>query len=146
MLEPMFRAGDTYAIDPDITAEQAYQLWISAPAATFVASENNHILGTYYIKANQAGNGRHVCNCGYVVSEQARGKGIARLMCEHSQQQAIELGFRAMQYNCVVATNTAAIKLWQRCGFDIVGQLPQAFCHPQQGYVDAFVMYKSLVD
>lgn len=146
IIEPVFRAADTYSFPPDISEQEAFRAWVELPAATFVAEdEHGQLLGSYYLKANQPGQGAHVCNCGYVVSEAARGKGIASAMCEHSQTNAVRLGFRAMQYNLVVATNTGAVRLWQKHGFAIVGTLPKAFRHPVAGYVDAFVMYKSLL-
>ena len=112
---------------------------------TYVACDaSGKIFGTYYIKPNQQGNAAHVCNCGYVVSEAARGMGVATLMCEHSQAVASEAGFLAMQFNFVVSTNTGAIRLWEKLGFQIVGTLPRAFRHPEQGLVDAHVMYKWL--
>lgn len=145
IIEPVFRAGETYAIEPDISEETAHTLWIDRPAATFVALDTNgRLVGTYYLKANQAGPGAHVCNCGYVVAELARGQGVASQMCEHSQQEALARGFRAMQFNLVVSTNEGAVRLWQKHGFDIVGTLPEAFRHAQYGYVDAYVMYKLL--
>ena len=146
LLEPVFRAGDTYAFPPDIDEAGAHACWIDAPTATWLIREpNGACLGTYYIKPNQAGPGSHVCNCGYIVAETARGQGLAGRMCEHSQNEAIRLGFRAMQYNLVVATNTAAIRVWERHGFHIAGTLPGAFRHPVHGFVDAYVMYKTLV-
>ena len=84
------------------------------------------------------------CNCGYITSPEARGQGVARAMLEHSLDLAPQLGFRAMQYNFVVATNARAIAIWERYGFDIVGRLPNAFRHPTQGFTDALVMYKTL--
>jgi len=146
VLEPTFRRGETYAFRQDITQNEAYHYWVELPAATFVAQDGGPVLGTYYIKPNQPGAGSHVCNCGYVVAEAARGQGIASAMCQHSQEQARALGFRAMQYNLVVASNTGAVQLWQRHGFEIVGTLPGAFKHPQLGYVDAYVMFRRLVD
>jgi ribosomal protein S18 acetylase RimI-like enzyme len=86
----------------------------------------------------------HICNCGYMVSEEARGQGIARSLCEHSQQVAIELGFEAMQFNSVVSTNKTAIKLWERLGFSIIGAIPKAYKHPKFGPVNSYIMYKSL--
>lgn len=146
VIEPIFRAGETYAFPPAITEEEAYRAWVETPQATFVAvDETGAILGTYYIKPNQPGLGSHVCNCGYIVAEGARGRGIASAMCEHSQREAVSRGFRAMQYNLVVSTNEGAVRLWQRHGFAIAGRLPAAFRHPQLGFVDAFVMYKQLV-
>jgi L-amino acid N-acyltransferase YncA len=147
ILEPVFRAGETYSYATDITAEEAYRAWVTLPAVTFVAEDDGgRLQGTYYLKANQPGQGAHVCNCGYVVSEAARGKGIASALCEHSQQEAVRLGFRAMQFNLVVSTNAGAVRLWQQLGFEIVGTLPEAFRHLKLGYVDAYVMYKRLVE
>ena len=146
ILRDTIAAGDTYLYSPDSTEAQIHQVWIEAPAATFVAcDEVGEILGTYFIKPNQPGLGAHVCNCGYVVAQQARGQGIASLMCEHSQTEAIALGFRAMQFNFVVSTNEAAVHLWQKLGFSVVGRLPGAFHHQGLGYVDAFIMFKQLV-
>ena len=145
MIEPTFREGTTYAIDPDIDEAEAHRYWVELPRATFISEMDGEIRGTYYIKPNQPGSGSHVCNCGYIVAAAARGQGIASAMCEHSQEVAREMGFRAMQYNLVVATNTGAVRLWKKHGFQIIGTLPGAFKHPQLGYVDAHVMYKNLV-
>jgi len=145
IIEPVFRAGETYAFSPDITAEEAYKIWIATPEATFVAvNSNNTILGTYYIKKNQPLLGAHVCNCGYIVADNARNKGLAGLMCEHSQIQAVSMGFLAMQYNLVVATNESAVHLWKKKGFTIIGTLPKSFRHSQLGLVDAHIMFKRL--
>lgn len=145
ILEPVFRAGETYSFDREISEEQARYAWLETPAKTFVCTDiAGQVLGTYYLKANQPGQGSHVCNCGYVVSPQVRGRGIASAMCEHSQDTAVALGFRSMQFNLVVSTNESAVRLWKQHGFAIVGTLPEAFKHPTMGYVDAFVMYKHL--
>lgn len=147
-LRIVIQAGDTYAFSPDSSEEEIYRAWIELPTATFVATESpdGPVVGTYYIKPNQPGLGSHVCNCGYVVAPQARRRGIATLMCEHSQTVAVALGFRAMQFNLVVSTNEGAVRLWQKLGFSIVGRLPGAFFHSQFGYVDALVMYKHLAN
>lgn len=146
IIEPVFRAGETYAFAPDLSESEAHRVWIEAPAMSYVAcDETGDLLGTYYIKPNQPGLGAHVCNCGYITSASARGRGVASLMCEHSQEEARRLGFRAMQFNLVVSTNEGAVRLWQKLGFAIVGTLPGAFRHPRDGYVDAYVMYKHLV-
>jgi len=145
ILEPIFRAGETYALPLDIGEADARQFWVEAPVYTYVAVDTDGtIVGTYFIRPNQSGPGSHVCNCGYAVAEAARGAGVATAMCEHSQREAVRLGFKAMQYNFVVSTNEGAIRLWQKLGFEIVGRLPQAFDHPRLGYVDALVMFKSL--
>jgi RimJ/RimL family protein N-acetyltransferase len=145
ILEQTVRAGDTYAFSPQSTEEEIRNVWVELPAKTFVACDpDGGILGTYFIKPNQPALGAHVCNCGYVVSPKGQGRGIASLMCEHSQAQALAMGFRAMQFNFVVATNTRAIRLWERLGFSVVGRLPGAFNHQRLGYVDALVMFKQL--
>ena len=144
ILETVFRAGDTYTIDADISRDDALAYWFDVQKQTFVAEADGRIIGTYYIRANQAGGGAHVCNCGYMTHPAARGQGVARAMLEHSLDLAPRIGYRAMQYNFVVSTNTRAVQTWQRYGFDIVGTLPMAFHHPQMGDVDAYVMYKHL--
>lgn len=146
---PIFHAvvaqGDTYTYPSDTDKEQAYALWMNAPRQTFVAVDEGVIVGTYLIKSNQSGGGDHVCNCAYMVAPEARGRGLAALMCEHSQTIAKELGYRAMQFNFVVSSNESAVHLWSKLGFATVGRLPLAFRHPQLGYVDALVMFKSLI-
>lgn len=145
---PIFReivsAGETYAYDPATTKEDAKRIWLVSPRKVFVAEENGSILGTYYLKTNQAGPGNHVCNCGYMVAPNARGKGLATRMCVHSQRIAIELGYKAMQFNFVASSNEGAVRLWTKLGFATVGPLPGAFKHPSLGYVDALIMYKWL--
>ncbi len=145
MLRETFASGDTYAYAPQSTEAEIFTAWVELPSATYVAcSDAGAVVGTYTLKPNQPGLGAHVCNCGYVVAAGARGQGIAAEMCEHSQAEAVRLGFRAMQFNLVVSTNEGAVRLWQRLGFDIVGTLPGAFRHAQRGYVDAHVMFKRL--
>lgn len=137
-------AGDTYGFDPKTDKATGQQIWMTTPRKTFVVEEHGQILGSYYMKTNQQGPGAHVCNCGYMVAPEARRRGLASTMCEHSQQVAIELGYLAMQFNFVASTNEGAVRLWQKLGFDVVGRLPKAFEHPKLGLVDALVMFKSL--
>lgn len=137
-------AGETYTYPRDTTQEQALKIWLESPSKTFVCEEDGRILGTYFIKTNQTGAGDHVCNCGYMVSSAARGRGVASAMCEHSQAIARQLGYKAMQFNFVVSSNAGAVRLWHKLGFVTVGRLPRAFRHPSRGYVDALVMYKWL--
>lgn len=144
ILEPVIRAGETYALPREFSREDALGYWMGADREAFVAEAGGEVLGTYYLRANQLGGGDHVCNCGYVTAEAARGRGIARAMCEHSLEHARSRGFRAMQYNLVVTTNDGAVRLWKRLGFDVVGRLPGAFDHPAEGLVDALVMYRTL--
>ncbi|MEL6169559.1 MAG: GNAT family N-acetyltransferase [Pseudomonadota bacterium] len=144
VLQPVFRAGDTYTIDPDISEADALSYWMGAENRVFVAEDEGTVVGTYYLRRNQGGGGRHVCNCGYVTAEAARGRGVARAMLAHSLDAARASGYRAMQYNFVVATNNRAIETWERAGFRVVGRLPGAFHHPSKGYVDALVMWADL--
>jgi L-amino acid N-acyltransferase YncA len=144
ILEPMIRAGETYPLPRDMGREEALAWWFSPEKEPFVWDENGAVLGTYFLKANQQGGGAHVANCGYVTSVAAQGRGIARAMCLHSLQRAKERGFRAMQFNFVVSSNTRAVKLWSSLGFETVGRLPQVFEHPTLGFVDALVMYRPI--
>lgn len=145
VLQATFAAGDTYAYSPHSTEASVYAVWVALPTATYVALDaQGQLLGTYFIKPNQPGLGAHVCNCGYVVAPAAQGQGVAHAMCMHSQAEALSLGFLAMQFNLVAATNTRAIRLWQHLGFAVVGTLPKAFRHQRLGLVDALVMFKTL--
>lgn len=146
ILEPIFRAGETYAYPRDVTEGDARRRWTGAPHEVFVAADAaaGGLLGTYYLTPNHDGPGAHVCNCGYAVSSAARGRGVASAMCEHSQRVAVSRGFRAMQFNLVAATNEGAVRLWSKLGFATAGTLPGAFRHPTHGFVDAFVMFKAL--
>jgi len=137
-------AGETYAYSIETSKEEAFQIWMEQPHKTFVCVEQQLIFGTYYLKPNNPGQGSHVCNCGYMVSPDTRGKGLATLMCEHSQKAAKELDYKAMQFNLVVVSNEQAIRLWTRLGFETVGRITKAFLHPKLGYVDALLMYKWL--
>ncbi len=145
MLRPVFRAGETYAIDPAISESEAVAYWFDPAREVRVAMAAGEVMGSYYIRPNAAGGGAHVCNCGFVTAEAAQGRGVARAMLAEALDRATQAGYRAMQFNCVVGTNSRAVALWQRSGFDIVGRLPGAYLHPTAGYVDAFVMYRSLV-
>jgi len=141
---PIIREGATYALDPEMEEADALAYWTGSDKETFVAEAEGAIVGTYYIRTNQAGGGRHVCNCGYMTGPGAEGRGVASQMCDHSLEHARMRGYRAMQFNFVVSTNERAIRLWQRKGFEIVGRLPGAFRHPQMGYVDALVLFQTL--
>ena len=145
-MEPIIRAGETYPYALDMTVDQARRMWLDVPESTYVAEDDSGtLLGTFYLKPNQPTLGAHVANCGYMVASQARGRGVATAMCEHSQAEAVRLGYRAMQFNLVVEPNEASVYLWKKLGFSVVGRLPGAFNHPQLGFVDAFIMYKELI-
>ena len=138
-------AGDTYAIDPDMSREEALAYWSGADTQTYVAESTGRVVATYILRPNQSGGGSHVANAGFMVAPDARGQGIGRAMGEHCLSEARRLGFRAMQFNFVVSTNESALRLWEDLGFKIVGTLPGAFRHPGKGYVDVYVMFRSLL-
>ena len=138
-------AGDTYALDPNLSRKEALQYWCGKNTRAYVAENGGRVVGTYILRPNQSGGGSHVANAAFMVSASARGQGIGRAMAEHCLGEARRLGFRAMQFNFVISTNTAAIRLWQELGFEIAGTLPGAFRHSEKGYVDVYVMYRWLV-
>jgi ribosomal protein S18 acetylase RimI-like enzyme len=160
--------GDTYAFELKMSRNDALGYWFRPGTHTYVAkldrqpageavgfpgtttlhstaNQDRDILGTYILRPNQSGGGSHVANAAFMVAPDARGRGIGRAMGEHCLSEARRLGFRAMQFNFVVSTNESAVRLWQQLGFEIVGTLPCAFRHPEKGYVDVYVMYRSLV-
>ena len=144
ILEPIFRAGETYCIAQDISKADALNDWFGSADQVFVAVVDDEIAGTFQLGPNRAGGGNHVANAGFATAPQAAGKGIARAMLEFAENEARRQSFRAMQFNFVIANNHRAVATWEKSGYDIVGRLPGAFSHPKEGYVDALVMYKAL--
>jgi GNAT superfamily N-acetyltransferase len=144
LFQSVIATGDTYSYPPDMRLPDAQALWTTAPSLTFVAERDGRVLGCYLLKPNQPGLGDHVANAGYMVAADARGQGIASAMCEHSLDEARRAGFTAMQFNFVVASNTIAVKLWQRHGFAIVGTVPRAFRHATLGPTDIYIMHRFL--
>ena len=144
LLQPVFSAGDTYAVDPLIDRDAAIAYWMEADKTAFILRIEGQAVGTYYIRPNQPGGGAHICNCGFITAPSARGKGVARRMLDHALIEAKQQGYRAMQFNFVLASNQRALAIWQRNGFATIGRTPQAFLHPKQGYVDALILHRSL--
>lgn len=144
IIEPVIQAGDTYMYAPDSSRDKMLALWFDADKYTYVAEMEGKIVGTFFLKANQPDLGSHVVNAGYMVHPDFRGRGIAEQLCRFSLTEAKRLGFKAMQFNCVIATNEVAVRLWQKCGFQIIGTLPKAYQHQTLGLVDAHVMYQWL--
>jgi len=160
--------GDTYVFDPNTSREEALAYWFREDTHTYVAEQDfvgdavsvpgklaasptgqlqdRQFVGSYVLRPNRPGLGAHVSNASFIVAKSARGLGVGRAMGEHCLSEARRLGFRAMQFNFVVSTNESAVHLWQQLGFKIVGTLPGAFRHSQKGYVDVYVMFRSLVD
>ncbi len=136
--------GDTLVFSPNSTKEQMLDYWSANDKFAYVAEIEGKIVGTFFMKQNQADLGSHVANAGYLVHPGHRGQGIAEKMCRFSLDEARRLGFLAMQFNIVLCTNLVAIRVWQKCGFEIIGRLPKVFQHQKLGLVDAFVMYQWL--
>jgi L-amino acid N-acyltransferase YncA len=137
--------GDTYVFDPQISREDALAYWFAPATHTYVAESEGQVVGTYILRPNQPALGSHVANAAFMVAPMTRGSGVGRRMGEHCLAEARRLGFRAMQFNFVVSTNDAAVRLWQKLGFRTIGTLPAAFRHSQRGFVDAYVMFQELL-
>lgn len=140
----VIQGGDTYVFSPETNKEELAKHWFAPYMKTFVAEEDGKILGTYILKQNQIDLGSHIANASYMVHPESRGKGVGKVLCEHSLATAKELGFYAIQFNIVVSTNAIAVKLWKKFGFEIIGIVPEAFQHMQKGLVDAYIMYRKL--
>ena len=139
--------GETLAHGASASREEGHDYWFGAKASTFVAVKGEErVLGMYKLQPNHTDRGNHVANASYMVSPNAQGVGVGRMLGEHSILEARRQRYLAMQFNYVVSTNNAAITLWKRLGFSIVGTLPKAYRHRRLGYVDAYVMYKLLED
>lgn len=144
IMEPVLRAGETYTLPRDWDRETALAYWFAPPHQVFVAEDEGQVLGHYFLMPNRQGGGAHVANCGFMTGAPATGKGVATTMCRHALDTARAQGFRAMQFNSVVSTNSRAVALWEHLGFAVAGRLPGAFEHPAHGFVDLLVMYRDL--
>lgn len=140
----VIQTADTYVFDPKTPKADLQKHWFASYMQTFVVEENGEILGTYIIKPNQIDLGNHIANCSYMVSPKAQGKGVGKMLCEHSIQTAIQTGYLGIQFNIVVSTNTVAVALWKKFGFEIIGTTPGGFRHAQLGFVDTYIMFKDL--
>jgi L-amino acid N-acyltransferase YncA len=141
----IFRAiisrGDTYLNRHDTTRSEAYAKWMDKKAQTFVAEIDGKIVGAYLLRPNHADRGSHIGNASYIVDENVRGKGVGKSLALHSITTAKNLKYRGIQFNYVVSTNEAAVKLWQSVGFKIIGTIPGGFNHAKLGYVDVYIMF-----
>lgn len=144
IIQAVISKGDSYTFAPDTPKEKMLEFWFGDDKKTYVAVLDNELLGTFFLKANQPDLGSHICNAGYMVSPEAKGKGIGRKMAEFSLPEAKRLGFSAMQFNFVVKSNEIAVKLWLRLGFEIIGEIPEAFQHKDLGLTNALIMYRKL--
>ena len=144
ILEPMVRQGGTYVFSLDKTRESMMGYWMGTDKTTFVVEKEGVVVGTFYLKANQEGLGDHICNAGFVVSGNAEGKGVGRWMGEFAQAAAKSRGFLAMQFNFVIKSNQKAVHLWKSLGFSVIGEIPEAYRHPELGLVSALIFHKKL--
>ncbi|MFN0098306.1 MAG: N-acetyltransferase family protein [Gemmatimonadaceae bacterium] len=144
IIAEIVRTGDTYTMPPDVSEAAARAFWMGPGLHTYVAEQGREIAGTYVMRPNQPGLGSHVANAGYMVPAAFAGRGIGRLLAEHSFEAARAAGFRGMQFNAVVSTNTRAVALWQALGFAIIGTVPRGFRHSTLGFVDLHIMYRDL--
>lgn len=140
---------DTYAYAPDTTEAKAHEMWMGhgkygTGSAAFVARDGEKIIGTFALRANHFGQGSHVANAAYMVHPDYRGRGVASALCQFSMEEAARRGFMSMQFNYVVSTNTPAVNLWQKMGFQIIGISPKSFHHREHGLVDIYIMHRFL--
>lgn len=137
-------AGDVFAWDEATTRDEVLRWWVGPGVAAVVAEADGRVVGSAYLKPNQAGRGSHVANAGFVVAAAGRGRGVGRALGEYVLRAAAAAGYRAVQFNYVVSTNAPAVALWQALGFRVVATLPGAFRHSTRGFVDVFVMFREL--
>ena len=154
IIKAVIAGGDTYVFDPETPEEEMLAYWFSPEKHVYVAVSESEavatgsapaeILGTYWLKANQPGLGDHIGNGAYMVSPEAKGKGIGKLMALHSIEEAKRIGYHAIQFNFVVKSNTAAVSLWRSVGFEVIGEIPDAIRHKRHGLTNAYIMYRRL--
>ncbi|MCU1289155.1 MAG: family N-acetyltransferase [Acidobacteria bacterium] len=144
IIKAVISTGDTYVYKPDSPKAKMLEYWFAADKKTYVALFENAIVGTFYLKDNQPDLGSHVANAGYMVAPEAKGMRVGRAMAEFSLGEAKRLGYKAMQFNFVVKSNEVAVKLWLSLGFEIIGEIPEAFDHAENGLTNAYIMYRKL--
>jgi L-amino acid N-acyltransferase YncA len=144
IFKQVIATGDTYVFSPETPKKDLLKYWFAPYMKTFVLTEDDQILGSYVLKPNQVDLGSHIANGSYMVNPQFQGKGIGKLLCSHSLEMTKALGYQAIQFNIVVSTNEAAVHLWQKFGFQIIGTIPKGFNHQKLGYVDAYIMFREV--
>ncbi|CAM1374490.1 GNAT family N-acetyltransferase [Tenacibaculum xiamenense] len=144
LFSEVIKTEDTYVFEKNTPKRDLEKHWFAPYMKTFVIEVNGKILGTYIIKPNQIGLGSHIANCSYMVHPNAQGKGIGKKLCEHSIKIAQQASYKGIQFNIVVSTNKAAVALWEKFGFKIIGTTPNGYKHAKFGYVDTYIMFKQL--
>lgn len=144
IIKAVIAGGDTYVFDPETSESEMIAFWFSPEKHVYVAVDENEIVGTYLLKANQPGLGDHVGNGAYMVSPEAKGKRVGKTMALHSIEQAREIGYQAIQFNFVVKSNTVAVNLWKSVGFEVIGEIPDAIRHKENGLTNAYIMYRKV--
>lgn len=144
IFQQVIQTEDTYVFPSNSPKEVLQPMWFASYMETYVAEIEDEIVGTYILKPNQLGLGSHIANASYMVDPKHQGQGIGGQLCAHSIELAKTLGYVGIQFNIVVSTNTAAIALWQKFGFEIIGTTPKGFNHAILGLVDTYIMYKAL--
>ena len=144
IIRQVISTGDTYVFDPDSSREKMLSIWCGIEKHTYVGVSDNQIVGSFFIKDNQPDLGSHIANAGYMVAPEFSHRGVGRKMGEFSLSEAKRIGYTAMQFNIVIKTNLHAVKLWQKLGFEIIGEIPDAFQHRELGLTNAYIMYRKL--
>lgn len=144
IIKEVIRKGDTYAFSPETSKKEMLSIWCAPNTHTYVAILENKVVGTFMMKNNQPGLGSHVANAGFMVSQKYSGLSIGKKMGSFSIIEAQKLGYKAMQFNMVITSNKTAIMLWEKLGFEIIGEIPDAFKHKDLGYTNVYIMYRKL--
>ena len=144
IIKAVVAGGDTYVFAPDTPEDEMMAYWFTPDKHNYVAEIDGEIVATFWLRANNPGLGKHIGNAAYMVAPDAHGKGIGKQIALWSLEEARRLGFTAMQFNFVVKSNAVAVKLWQRIGFEIIGEIPDAFVHSKNGLTNAYIMYRKL--
>ena len=144
IMQPIIAQGDAYVYEPTMSKQEALADWMGLDNTCFVVEKKGDIVGTYILRPNKPGLGAHIANASFMVKQQAKGQKVGLAMGQHALDQAKQAGYHAMQFNMVVGTNKAAIALWQKLGFVIIGTIPDGFNHSEKGYVDAHILYRKL--
>jgi len=144
LFQAVIKTGDSHVFPIDMSESDAEHYWMNPAHKVFVAENDEQLVATYILKANHLGLGSHIANASFMVDPMHHGKGIGSAIGSHCIQTAKELGFKGIQYNIVISTNHAAVALWKKLGFQIIGTTPKGFKHLSLGYVDTYIMYREL--